>query len=73
MQKREQRRFIKELCLSIEKIALRKIAEGKIPESWNGIELREYVADLADDCRPGKVMDRHRRKEYNNTININNL
>ena len=39
----------------------------------NGIELREYVADLADDCRPGKEMDRHRRKEYHNTIYINNL
>lgn len=72
--KREQRRFVKELCASIEKKVLDHIKLGRIPTEWDGIELRELVADIADRSRAGKdTIGRKRLGDYRNTVIINNL
>lgn len=72
--KREQRRFVKELCASIEKKILDNIKLGRIPAEWNGIELRELVADVADRSRAGSdIIGRARLRDYRNIVIINNL
>lgn len=74
MQKREQRRFVKELCARIENRILDHIKLGRIPAGWDGIELRELIADIAHEQRAGKdIMGRTRRRDYRNIVIINNL
>lgn len=72
--KREQRRFVKELRARIENTLLDHIKNGRIPENWDGIELRELIADTADRSRAGHdTFGRQRLKDYRNTVIVNNL
>lgn len=45
MNHKDQKTFVRALCKSIAKDVIAKIESGKIPENWDGIELRQYVAD----------------------------
>lgn len=61
--------FIHDLCSSIKHSILEKV--DRMPEDWNGIELRQLLADrFADATAP---MQRKRMKEYKNTVRILNL
>ena len=71
MKKKEKRFFIRQLSATIVKDALSKVE--KMPENWDGHELRLYLADcfkaaVMSDCMKGK-----RLKDYRNTVLINNL
>lgn len=45
-----------------------------MPDSWDGIELAQYVADVAARNAPSKeAMPNKRRKEYTNTVIVKNL
>lgn len=63
----QQRTFIGDLILSVRS----KILNTDIPAEWDGIELRQYIADqfAAQTCG----MHKHRRREYNNTVITRNL
>ena len=41
----EKKQFIGELCRSIENDMYKRL--GKVPEEWDGIELRMWFADMA--------------------------
>lgn len=72
---RRQREFVADLIAHLEHEVIQKIIEGKVPLEWDGIELRQYVADRAADANtvlPRKDM-RRRRMEYRKTVLINNL
>lgn len=63
----DQREFISDLTLAVRT----KILNADIPAEWDGIELRQYIADkFAEQVAD---MPRTRRREYSNTILIRNL
>lgn len=70
---REQAQFISELTENVKQQMLRTHASGKIPENWDGIELRQYIADKFSQCIIKSTMSRTRKREYNNTVTVNNL
>jgi hypothetical protein len=72
MTKEAQIEFVNDLIGSVKETVLERIKAGKIPEEWDGYELRQYLADKFTDACYVK-MDRGRKREYTNTVIVNNL
>jgi hypothetical protein len=71
MDKENQARIISELTGGVIAKILVDIVEGKVPEAWDGFELRHWVASrFAAECR---AMPRQRMLEYKELKTINNL
>ena len=66
----EKRRFIVELVNAVEATILSKACI--MPDEWDGIELRQYIADCFRHEAHFK-MSRTRKTAYNNAILISNL
>lgn len=63
----QQREFVSDLILAVRT----KILNADIPAEWDGIELRQYIADqFAEQVGD---MDKRRRREYRNDILTRNL
>ena len=62
MTKRAQRRFVSDLVGSIR--------HDRIPFSWDGIEVPEYIADKAQRSRPAHALMGRRARDYRNHITI---
>ncbi len=60
----EREAFIREHVETVLNQVLSKVS--KMPESWEGLELKQYVADGFQI--PKRWMDPKRRRNYNNTI-----
>jgi hypothetical protein len=75
MKASEKRKFIRSFVGSIQKEALSKVAA--MPEDWDGIELRVYLADKfgweAQGGAVKRLMTRRRREDYRNAVYNNNL
>jgi hypothetical protein len=78
MTKLEQIRFIKDLTNSISDRMIDKISQDKVPNSWDGFELRHWLNKIiefeniwSDKIR--KKPWRKRIKDCNNTMIVNNL
>jgi hypothetical protein len=71
MTKAEKKRFIRELCGNVAKEAQEKVS--RMPESWDGIELRQYLADKFADAVMKGTMSPTRRRAYNNEVIVSNL
>ena len=71
MTQAEQRRFIRELIGNVKGEIIANVP--KMPEYWNGIELRQYIADKFHDTIISGTMNRARLKDYHNTIATMNL
>lgn len=73
MTKQEQTVIIQELCDTLAKSMLAKV--DKLPDSWDGIELRWLLIDVAHRFIPGDTAKRQmkRRKEFCNTVLVENL
>lgn len=71
MTKDEQIAFVKGLSEHVASRICQDIAEGKMPESWDGIELRYWLARRFDRVAFGD-MSRKRKREFNNWIAITN-
>lgn len=69
MTKDEQKQIVNSILNHTEEYIYGAINSGKIPESWDGIELREYISSQIS----WRGMDKKRKKEYDNTILINGL
>lgn len=73
MNRDEQIKFVKELTNTITIWLISDIEAGKTPETWDGIELRQFIADrYAASVFKGLLVGT-RRREYNNTIRVNDL
>ena len=70
MNKQEKKRFIKNLTGSIRDELISKI--DKIPENWDGYELRQLLADSFKQEAYLKMTGK-RKKDYTNNVIINNL
>ena len=69
MKAKNQKELVRELCENLSATVQSKIDDGKIPEEWDGNELRQYISDLVTWHK----MDKKRAREYRNTVIINNL
>ena len=71
MNAKEKERFITDLCDSVKHELISKI--DRMPENWDGYELRELLQDKfeAESIIPDKRCARYR--EYRDTCLINNL
>lgn len=65
-----QRRIIREMCSSLQKHLLSKMND--VPAHWDGRELRQWLADAADEQFVVK-MDQKRMRSYRNDRIVHNL
>ena len=68
----EQIEFVKKLSENVVNEILNDIQGGRIPANWDGIELRQLLADRFASANFVK-MGRGRKREYNNFCLVNNL
>jgi hypothetical protein len=68
MTKRDQRQFVGDLLRNIRADIMSAIRIGLIPRSWDGIELREYIADKAQRSRATRALVGRRAWDYRNHI-----
>jgi hypothetical protein len=76
MTKKEKIKFIRELTASVTASIIDKIPD--MPDEWDGIELRHYLADkfMAQCMTYSRGSDRsaqRRYREYKNTVLVTNL
>ena len=72
----DQRKFVHQLIDNVEAEIIAKLKSGKIPAEWDGHELRQYVADNFAECVMWPIGTDNRsarRREYANTVLVNNL
>jgi len=68
----EQIQIVLDLTAAVGKDICQKIRDGKVPESWDGIFLRELFAERANLTRY-KRLERKDKMRYNNDVIINDL
>ena len=77
MTRTQQKKFVKELATRVANEIREQILSGKIPEEWDGHELRCLLADrfnASADMSVIKAEPRQRRaRNYRNTVLVNNL
>lgn len=77
MNKGEQKTFVRELADNIVKEICGHIDDGKVPEEWDGHELRVLLADAFDrSARMSLIRTEPRRgrsRDYHNTVRVRNL
>ena len=71
MTKREKEKLIKDLANNIANAVIEKIDD--IPEEWDGLELRELVADKARYYSRYFSGNKKRYKNYKNEVLVRNL
>ena len=73
----EQRKFIRDLSKALTDFAACATLDGRIPEEWDGHELRAYMAELfnrAADISVIRTASRNQRaRDYRNTLATKNL
>lgn len=69
MKLEEKRKFVKDLIGSVQASIL--MAVESMPEKWNGIELREYIAETFARHSDTAKWDKRRYAEYRNEIVVN--
>src|SRR5688572_7645099 len=72
MNKKEKIRFTRELCNAIRDRIIEDIKAERVPEEWDGIELRMLVHNRADTERY-PLAEKSRRKRFQNTLFVKNL
>lgn len=70
MNTREKETFIYELIISTQAEIMTKVAQ--MPEDWDGIELRQYIADCFAKSTH-KSASKARMKSYRNEVLVRNL
>ena len=77
MTNRDKIRFIKNHAAAFVAEMVSKVEAGKVPEEWDGHELRVWFADKVNDDARCSLIRRAprsaRAKDYNNTIYCSNL
>lgn len=77
METKEQKQFIENMCNAVKHELQSKIESGKVPENWNGFELRWWLRDtFKNECSHGDSAyngKSKRKRDYVNDVIINNL
>ena len=69
MNAKEKKIFVSKLLDSVNEKLNSAIDSGKIPEEWDGFELRQLISDNLATFK----MSRFRKAAYDNAVLINNL
>lgn len=72
LEKEKKKELVSNLVESVRQEIIKLIDNGKIPEEWNGHELRQLIADKFN-YEKTQVMKGNRLKDYKNTVYLNNL
>jgi hypothetical protein len=67
----DQKKIVISMCDSLKEYLLERL--DKVPEDWDGHELRYWFAARAHSEFRYRNMSRGRVREYNNTILVRNL
>jgi hypothetical protein len=70
--KREKTQFVKQLLKTLEDRMVEDIEKDRVPENWDGTELRWWTKYRANAVVMGDTKGK-RYKEYENTVLVNNL
>ena len=73
MTQKEQKTFVKNLTDSVRLEIISKIEGGRIPENWDGHELRQLISDKFERETTLKTSNKSRFKEYENEVIVKNL
>ncbi len=73
MSKEDAARFVAELVGSVQGSILGLIERGKLPEEWDGHELRQLLADWFANQVGRHVMTGKRLRAYKNDVLTGNL
>lgn len=75
MTKTEQKAFVRGLSKTIADEIIKQISEGRIPEEWDGHELRALLAYRHEQSAAMSLVrrDRRRKRDFDNTLLVNNL
>jgi len=73
MNKQEQKSFINALCQNVENEIWLRADKGEFPETWDGKELRQYIAEKYASCVIKGTLSGKRLKDYKNYVLVNNL
>ena len=71
MKRKEQRQIAADLCDGLKAYILSKI--DSLPATWDGIEIRQWISDAANEQIQQGRMDTRRRHDYQNERLIKNL
>jgi len=71
MTKKEQKEFISDCCKRLKKSIMEDFKQNKIPSSWDGFELRLLFSGKASEFV--YLVSAKRKREFNNTVLVNNL
>ncbi len=69
----DKTKFVAELGQNVLEDIYVAIRTGKIPEDWDGIELRQYMADCFERTVFKGTLKGSRKRKYNNDVLVNNL
>jgi|JI10StandDraft_1071094.scaffolds.fasta_scaffold1280204_2 hypothetical protein len=69
----EKSAFVHDLIDSVRAELMRDIAAGKIPEHWDGVQLRALTAERFARSRMGREGDRRFWRDYRNDVTTRNL
>lgn len=72
MTREEQIQFIRSLFRGIGDAIVKDIELGKVPENWDGVELR-WLADYWVSHSAAMYKDKARKAKFNNTVLVNEL
>jgi hypothetical protein len=72
MNKQEKIEFVEGMTNYMKDYIVDLIKKDKIPDSWDGFELRQFIEDSAKGCN-FVHMNKGRKRDYNNTVLVNNL
>lgn len=74
MDKQQQIDFVKDLAVNVANNVIRLIDADKVPENWDGVELRWLLADKFQDATLNMQRENKARyKAYKNNVIVNNL
>ena len=71
MNAREKKRFIRELLETLSKSMREKVPD--MPEEWDGIEIRQLLADTFAANTYPRLLTGKRKRDYRNEIHNRNL
>ena len=73
LEQADKRQFVIDLCDSIRDGILADIDAEKVPEEWDGHELRQLIADRFADRALFRKMTGWKLREYKNAVLCQNL
>ncbi len=73
MEQFEKINFVTEVSARVAQAVIDDIRAGKVPEHWNGIELRQLIADRHTSSSSQHLLSQARKKSYENDVLIHNL